>query len=407
MPSFVISVLQALPPFAAVLLLVVTVHELGHFLMAKALGVSVAQFSIGFGKAILKWRDKSGVEWRLGWIPLGGFVKFAGDADAASTVPDADETDRLRREVAARHGVDAADSLYHCKPVWARALVVAAGPAANFLLATVIFAGLLMVLGETILPPRIAQVSPQSAAARAGFQPGDLITALDGRSTASFDEVQRYVRIRAGDPIRFGVDRGGQPIELTATPDRRSIKDDITGRSMSVGLLGFSPAATQADFRTVRFGPVQAVAKGVSRTSEVLNTTIFYIGRIFRGRESGDQIGGLMGTAQMSGKLAQKAAAAAPDFGGAVLNVGLNLLSLAAVISVGIGFMNLLPVPILDGGHLMFYAYEALARRPLDARVQAVGYRVGLALIVGLMLFATWNDVRQLSLFHMLGAMFG
>ncbi len=407
MPSFVISVLQALPPFAAVLLLVVTVHELGHFLMAKALGVSVDQFSIGFGRAILKWHDKSGVEWRLGWIPLGGFVKFTGDADAASTVPDADETERLRLQVAAHDGPAAASRLYHCKPVWARALVVVAGPAANFLLATAIFAGLLMALGESVLPPRISQVVPQSPAARAGFLPGDLIDRLDGRATDSFDEVQRYVRIRAGDPIQFGVNRGGQSLELTATPDRRSIRDEITGRNLSVGVLGFSPAAQAADFRHVRYGPVQAVAKGVTRTRDVVNTTVFYIGRIFRGRESGDQIGGLMGTAQMSGKLAKAAAAAAPTLWGAVLNVGLNLLSLAAVISVGIGFMNLLPVPILDGGHLMFYAYEALARRPLDARVQAVGYRVGLALIVGLMLFATWNDVRQLSLFRMLGAMFG
>ncbi|CAN5323305.1 site-2 protease family protein [soil metagenome] len=402
-----ISVLQALPPFAAVLLLVVTVHELGHFLMAKAMGVSIDQFSIGFGKAILKWRDKSGVEWRLGWIPLGGFVKFSGDADAASTLPDASETDRLRRQVAAHDGAAATDRLYHCKPVWARALVVAAGPAANFLLAAAIFAGLLMALGETVLPPRVAQVAAQSTAERAGLLPGDLIDRLDGRATDSFDDVQRYVRIRAGDPIRFGVDRAGRSLELTATPDRRIIRDEITGRALSVGILGFVPAAKPTDFRHVRYGPVQAVAKGVDRTREVLNTTVFYISRIFRGRESGDQIGGLMGTAQMSGKLAKAAAAAAPTFGGAVLNVGLNLLSLAAVISVGIGFMNLLPVPILDGGHLMFYAYEALARRPLDARVQAVGYRVGLALIVGLMLFATWNDVRHLSLFRTLGAMFG
>jgi regulator of sigma E protease len=407
MPAILLTAVTYLLPFVAVLLLVVTVHELGHFLMAKALNVAVDRFSIGFGRALFKWRDRSGVEWRLGWIPLGGYVRFAGDADAASAVPDETETQRLRREIAAREGEAAADRLYHCKPVWARALVVAAGPAANFILAATIFTTLLMAGGETILPPRIAQVIPGSPAAQAGFQPGDLITRLDGRRTDSFDDVQRFVRLRAGDPIRFGVDRAGAAVELTATPQRKIVKDELTGRTISLGVLGFSPAASRADFRHVRYGPLQAAARGVQRTGEVLNTTLFYIGRIFRGAESGDQIGGLMGTAQMSGKLAQAAAAAAPSVGAAVLNVALNLLSLAAVVSVGIGFMNLLPVPVLDGGHLMFYAYEALARRPLDARVQAAGYRVGLALIAGLMLFATWNDIRQLSLFRMFGALFG
>lgn len=407
MPPILLGILTYIPPFAAVLLLVVTVHELGHFLMAKALGVQVDQFSIGFGRAIFRWHDRSGVEWRLGWIPLGGFVRFSGDDNAASTVPDSAEIEALKREVTAREGQGALTRYYHLKPVWARSLVVAAGPAANFVLAAVIFAVLLMSIGETVLTPRVAKVQPNSPAAVAGFQPGDLITCLDGKPTVGFDDVQRYVRMRAAEPIRFEVRRGAQDLVLTATPERRAIKDEITGRSLSVGVLGFSPQAARADFRHLSFGPVEAAVGGVDRTITVLNTTLFYIGRIFTGRESGDQIGGLVGTAQMSGDLAKAAAAGAPNAPAAVLNVFLNLLSLAAVISVGIGFMNLLPVPVLDGGHLMFYAYEALARRPLDARVQAVGYRVGLALIVGLMLFATWNDIRQLSLFHMLGARFG
>ena len=407
MPPILLGLLTYIPPFAAVLLLVVTVHELGHFLMAKALGVQVDQFSIGFGKAIFRWHDRSGVEWRLGWIPLGGFVRFSGDDNAASTVPDSAEIEALKREVTAREGQGALTRYYHLKPVWARSLVVAAGPAANFVLAAVIFAILLMSIGETVLTPRVAKVLPGSPAAVAGFQPGDLITRLDGKPTVGFDDVQRYVRMRAADPIRFEVRRGVQDLVFTATPERRAIKDEITGRSLSVGVLGFSPQATAADFRHLRYGPVEASVRGVDRTISVLNTTLFYIGRIFSGRESGDQIGGLVGTAQMSGDLAKAATVGAPNAAAAVLNVFLNLLSLAAVISVGIGFMNLLPVPILDGGHLMFYAYEALARRPLDARVQAVGYRVGLALIVGLMLFATWNDIRQLSLFQMLGARFG
>jgi regulator of sigma E protease len=286
---------------------------------------------------------------------------------------------------------------------------VAAGPAANFVLAAVIFSALLMGFGETILSPRVAAVTPQSPAAVAGFLPGDLITRVDGRPIASFDDVQRHVRMRAGDPIRFTVQRGAagasQDVALTATPKRAVIRDDLTGRQMSVGMLGFS--ADGRDFKRVRYGPIEASMRGVERTRDVLNTTLFYISRIFRGQESGDQIGGLFGTAEISGKLAAAAAAAAPTPAGAVMNVLVNLLSLAAVISVGIGFVNLLPVPILDGGHLLFYAYEAVARRPLDARVQAAGYRVGLVLIIGLMLFATWNDVRQLSVFRMLGGLFG
>lgn len=402
-----IGLVTYLPPFLFVLLLVVTIHELGHFLMAKALGVAVDQFSIGFGRSIASWHDRSGVEWRIGWIPLGGYVRFTGDPDAASTVPDATETEALRREVAKREGQSGVSRYYHLKPVWARAMVVVAGPAANFILAAVIFSGLLMGLGETVLPPRVQTVVADSPAAHAGFQPGDLIVRMDGRSTTSFDDVQRYVRLRAADPIAFDVERAGANVALTATPERRAVRDELTGRALSVGVLGFTPSARPQDFRHLRYGPLAATSRGVERTTEVLNTTLFYLSRIFKGRESGDQIGGLFGTAQVSGKLAVAAAAAAPNLAGAVLNVMLNLLSLAAVISVGIGFMNLLPVPILDGGHLLFYTYEALARRPLDARVQAVGYRVGLALIVCLMLFATWNDVRQLSLFHILGAMFG
>lgn len=404
---FLLGLLTYVPPFACVLLLVVTVHELGHFLMARALGVAVDQFSIGFGRAMVSWHDRSGVEWRIGWIPLGGYVRFSGDADPASAVPDQTETQKLRQEIETREGQAGASRYYHLKPVWARALVVAAGPAANFILAAVIFSGLLMGLGETVLAPRVALVQANSPAARAGFLPQDLIVRFDGQPTSSFDDVQRYVRMRADTPIDFDVDRAGHEVQLTATPERRPIRDGLTGRIFPGGVLGFSPQQGAADYRHIKFGPLAAASRGVARTIQVLNTTLFYIGRIFTGRENADQIGGLLGTAQMSGKLAQAAAASSPDFAGAVVNVALNLLSLAAVISVGIGFMNLLPVPVLDGGHLMFYAYEALARRPLDARVQAVGYRVGLALIVGLMLFATWNDVRQLSLFRMLGGLFG
>jgi regulator of sigma E protease len=403
--SFLHSAALYVLPFLFVLTLVVTVHELGHFLVARWLGVAVDRFAIGFGRPLLKWTDRGGVEWRIGWIPLGGYVRFSGDAEASSSVPDGDDLKRLRGEIIAREGPGAERKYFHFKPVWVRALVVAAGPVANFILSIALFAVLLGAIGEVVHRPRVGGVEPNSPAAHAGFLTGDVVTAIDGRRIDDFMELKQYVTLRAGEPIRFGVDRAGKPIELVATPERR-IQTDITGAKAKMGVLGLASSTQSGDIYRKRYAPVEAVVGGAKRTWDILDTTVFYLGRLVRGLESGDQLGGPLRIAATSSAAAKAGALGATDLGGKLLGGGVALLSLAAVLSVGIGFMNLLPVPVLDGGHLLFYAYEAVARRPLGARIQAAGYRVGLALLLGLMLFATWNDLQQLSVFKTLAGLF-
>lgn len=405
MTPFLHSAALYVLPFLLVLTIVVTVHELGHFAVARWLGVAVDRFSIGFGRAILRWTDKSGVEWRVGWIPLGGYVRFAGDADASS-VPDREALTRLKAEIVAREGPGSERRYFHFKPVWARALVVAAGPFANFILAIVLFTVLLSAIGDVVHRPRIGSVQPGSPAAAAGFRAGDEVKAINGRPISDFMELQQFVAVRAGEPIRFEVERAGQRVEMTATPARRVQTDQLTGATMRLGVLGLTSSGDPADVYRKRYGPLQAVAGGVKRTWDILETTVFYLGRLARGLESGDQLGGPLRIAATSGAAAKAGADGATDLGGKVLGGTVALLSLTAVLSVGIGFMNLLPVPVLDGGHLLFYAYEAAARRPLGARIQAAGYRVGLALLLGLMLFATWNDLQQLRVFKILGGLF-
>ncbi|MFO0020630.1 MAG: RIP metalloprotease RseP [Alphaproteobacteria bacterium] len=389
-----------LAPFILVLSLVVTIHELGHFLAARACGVAVERFSIGFGRALFSRRDRSGVEWRVGWIPLGGYVMFAGDPNVAS-VPDAAGLQAMKAEILARSGPEALARHYHFKPVWQRALVTAAGPAANFLLAIVLFAALFMAFGERTLSPRIGMVEPGGVAEAAGFRKGDLVVEAAGRRIGSFQDLVEVVQVRGGASTDFVVNRDGREIRLTATPEWRRIATEPG--APRVGRIGLGP--TEEVVRQT-FGPLEAVAKGVDRTWRVLTTSVYALGRMITGQMSAEQLNGPLGIAQMSGQIAKAGAEAAPDLGRKVLYAGANLISLAAVLSVGIGFMNLLPIPVLDGGHLLFYAYEAVARRPLAASVQAAGYRVGLALVLALMLFATWNDLQRLQVFQFFGGLF-
>ncbi|HEX3700711.1 MAG TPA: RIP metalloprotease RseP [Phenylobacterium sp.] len=391
-------------PYIVVLGVVVTVHELGHFLAAKWLGTAIDRFSIGFGRAIVSWRDRSGVEWRIGWLPFGGYVRFAGDENVAS-LPDAAELEDLRRQIAESEGPEAVGRYFHFKPAWQRAIIVVAGPAANFVLAIALFAGLLMAFGHEVLPARVASVQAGSAAQAAGFRAGDLLVGADGRSVDGFDDVQQVVRLRAGVPIDFVVQRGQQKIHILATPRSQVIDDPVAGKQ-HMGVLGLVPAQRPADFIHVRYNPLQALAGGVDRTWRMVTTTLYYLGRMISGQVSTDSLRGPLGIASVAGKVAQIGAEGATSFSGIVIGVGVNLLQVAAMISVSLGFMNLLPLPVLDGGHLLFYAYEAVARRPLAAKVQAAGYRVGLALVLGLMLFATWNDLQRLRVLTFLGGLF-
>jgi regulator of sigma E protease len=393
-------------PFLVVLTLVITVHEFGHFLVARWCGVACDRFSIGFGRALASWRDKNGMEWRIGWIPLGGYVRFSGDEDAAS-VPDADDLAELRRDVLKKEGPTGLRRYFHFKPLWQRTAVVAAGPAANFILAILIFAALAMVMGDLRVKPRVGDVTPGSPAAAAGFQPGDLILKADGQAIEDYTDLQQFIVLRTGQPIHFEVQRGAAQLALTAIPIRKTATAGPKGCPMGLGCVGLGPSRLRSDYRYVRYGPIQALGQGVRQTREILSLTLTYLGRVVTGHESGDQLSGPLGILGASGHATKVAVAAGPTSIGAIaVRLVVTLLGLAGFISVAVGFANLLPIPVLDGGHLLFYGYEAIARRPLAARVQAAGYRVGFALLVGLMLFVTWNDLQRYQVFHLIGGLF-
>jgi regulator of sigma E protease len=397
------TVLMWVLPFLAVLTVVVTLHELGHFLVARMFGVAVDRFSIGFGKTLWARRDKRGVEWRIAALPLGGYVRFAGD-DSAASVPDADDLAALRRQVLAREGPQALKRYFHFKPVWQRALVVLAGPMANFLTAVLIFAAFAMAAGQvTVVLPRVGGVEAGSPAAKAGFQVGDYVKRANGARIEDFSDLGRFVMIRAGEPIRFTVERGGQTLTLTATPGRTARRDPASGSQFGVGYLGLQSSTDPADRKTFRFTPVTALGEGVRQTDELVRMSLVYLRRTITGRENGDQLSGPIGIAGASKTVTEAAAGGKLTPIERSVRLSIAFLSLVAMISVAVGFANLLPIPVLDGGHLLFYAYEAVARRPLAAKVQEAGYRIGFAMLIGLVLFATWNDLQRYRVFQLIG----
>ena len=396
-------ILMGAIPFLLVIGIVITVHEFGHFLAGKAVDAKIDQFAIGFGRPLARWRDRSGVEWRIGWLPIGGFVRFAGDENAAS-VPVKEDLDELRREILSREGPEELRRYHYFKPLWARALISVAGPIANFVLAIAIFSGLLLAFGEVVAPARVELVQPNSPAALAGFQAGDVIVKAGGDTVKNARDIKDLIILRSGVPITFVVERAGREVTLVATPQRGVVTDDF-GHPHQLGKIGVLFGARPGDVRVQHYGPLGALRGGVDETFGVVQSTVYYIGRMVTGHEAADQISGPLGMAQISHDLAKETASDASNVPSFLLGLTVNLLRLVAMISVGIGFLNLMPIPVLDGGHLLFYAYEAVARRPLAAKVQAAGYRVGLALVLGLMLFATWNDLQRLRVFNFLGGL--
>ena len=397
------QILIYIVPFLLVLTFIVTIHELGHYGIARLFKVKMDRFAIGFGRALFSHTDKRGVEWRIGWIPAGGYVKFSGDLDASS-VPDAAGLAELRQRVIAEEGPAAVRDYFHFKPVWQRALITAGGPAANFVLAITIFTLLFATFGDQISPPRVVNVTPGSAAASAGFQPGDLILEANGDAVRRGEDVIRVVTLNSATPVHFVVERDGQRMPLTATPVRTTTQDAVAGQ-IKVGRIGLEMGYRRDEIRAIRYNPIEAVGAAVRQTGDVLGTTFTYIGRIFSGRESGDLLNGPLGIAKAAGGISQQATAGEAPAGLKAANLALTLIQFAAILSIGIGFINLMPIPVLDGGHLVFYAYEAVAKKPVAAKVQEAGYRVGLALLAGLMLFATWNDLQKLNLFKFLGGL--
>jgi regulator of sigma E protease len=362
-----------LVPFLFVLTIVVFFHELGHFLVARLCGIKVLSFSLGFGPELFGFNDRYGTRWKVSAVPLGGYVKFFGDDSAAST-PDT--------EAAAAMTEEDKKVSFHYQPVASRAAVVVAGPLANFVLAIVIFAAIFMVVGKQTTSARVDAVQPNSAAATAGFKPGDLVVSIGGSKISSFGDMQRIVSVSAGEALTIQVERGGKLTTLHATPQLRKLKDRF-GNEHTLGVLGISRSMKPGDIKTQKMGPFSAVAAGAEKTWFVVDRTLSYIGGVFSGREPADQLGGPIRIAQVSGEVATAGFAA--------------LINLAAVLSISIGLLNLFPIPLLDGGHLLFYGIEAVRGQPLSERAQEVGFRIGLAIVVMLMIFATYNDILHLA----------
>ncbi len=367
------SVLSYILPFLFVLTLVVFFHELGHFIVARWCKVDVKVFSIGFGREIFGFDDKKGTRWRISWIPLGGYVKFAGDENAASA-PDANAIKNMSEEERAGN--------FHAKTLAQRAAVVVAGPVANFLLAIAIFAFIFTFIGQRHTLPFVDAVTENSAASDAGFKEGDLVLSIDGEPIESFGEMQRIVSINADQELTIFVKRKGTEIELKATP-RKQETTDVFGNSIRRGLLGIRRSASPEDWVLKKYDPLTSVWMGTKETYFVISRTLSYLYDVITGREKADQLGGPIRIAQISGQVATAGFFA--------------LLNLGAILSVSIGLINLFPVPMLDGGHLLFYGIEAIRGRPLSEKSQEIGFRIGLALVLMLMIFATWNDLKHLT----------
>ncbi len=355
-------------PFLVVLTLIVFIHEMGHYLAGRWCGIGITAFSVGFGPEIAGFNDRHGTRWKLCAIPLGGYVKFHGDEDAAST-PDYGKLGNLSEEERSRTFLGAA--------LWKRAVTVAAGPIANFVLAIAIFSVTFAIYGRQVADPVVAEVRESSAAAAAGILPGDLLVSIDGTAVRTFDDVRRYVSVRPEVPIVVTIRRNGEERDLRMVPQRTELSDQF-GNKMEVGVIGIVTTEAIGNFRVVEYSPLQAIGQGALQSWYIVTGTFDYLANVVTGRMKADQIGGPIRVAQASGQMATLGVAA--------------LLQLAAVLSVSIGLLNLMPVPVLDGGHLMFYAVEALRGRPVGPRTQEIAFRIGMALILMLTVFATWND---------------
>jgi regulator of sigma E protease len=357
--------------FLLVLSIVVFVHEFGHFIVARWCGVAVKTFSIGFGREIFGFTDRKGTRWRFAWIPLGGYVKFLDDENAASQ-PSKDALQHMTP--AERAGA------FQTKPIWQRAAVVAAGPMANFLLAIAIYTAVNLAVGVRTITPRIGEVMPGMPAAEAGFKPGDVITSIDGWTIEGFEDVQRIVGVNGGSKLTIGIDRDGKRMELAVTPKVKE-QDDTFGGTFRRGLIGVTPALGPEGIETKRVGGVEALRLGIRETYTNVAQTLQGIGDILARRQAADQMGGPILMAEVTAKVAE---------------LGIEpMLRWIAFISANIGFLNLLPIPVLDGGHLLFYGIEAARRRPLSQRMQEIGFQIGIALVLMLMVYVNLNDLLR------------
>lgn len=364
--------------FVAVIGPLVFVHELGHYLVGRLCGVKAEAFSIGFGPELFAWVDKRGTRWRVAALPLGGYVRFKGDMNAASM------TDPAWLEMSAR---DRAES-FPAKPLWQRGAIVAAGPAINFLFAILILATFAFLHGESRTPAVAGMVQPGSAAAAAGIVPGDRIMSLGGRTMETFDDIRLYAQIRPGEPVEMVIERNGARIVKQGRIGS-VVEDDGLGNKFNIGRLGIAPG----DPVVVPVSLARAPVVAIERTGQIIRTMVETLGQIVGGSRSVKELGGPLKIAQVSGQAA---------------TLGLeSFIFFAALISINLGFINLLPIPMLDGGHLLFYGIEAVQRRPVSAQAQEWAYRSGLALLMAMMLLVTFNDLSSFGLWKSLSGLIG
>lgn len=354
--------------FLLIISVIVFIHEYGHYLVARLCGVRVEQFSIGFGKEMWGWNDKHGTRWKLSILPIGGYVKMFGDAGEAST-PDKTALEQMTE-------AEKAVSFQH-KSLPRKAAIVSAGPIANFLLAIVILTGFFMVLGRPLTLPVVGEVLPESAAAQAGLQPGDRFVEFAGRSMENFADIQRVSRLNPGQPLELVIEREGKTLTLTITPTLHETTD-MFGNPVRVGLLGVSSGTVE--YTQLNFG--QALVAAVVETWQMCADTLHALGQMISGQRSVEELGGPIKIAKYSGQSAEQGIS--------------TVLWFMALLSINLGLINLFPIPLLDGGHLMFYAIEGLSGRPLAEKFQTYAFRLGMAFIVTLMVFTTVNDVWQL-----------
>lgn len=360
-------------PFLVILTVLVFVHEMGHYLIARRNGVRVEVFSVGFGPELFGWTDRAKTRWKFSLIPLGGYVKMYGDLNAAS-VPDKSLLDQE---------LDDRDEAFPNKRLGQRAWIVAGGPLANFLFAVILLAGLFMIVGQPFTPAEVGGIQEGSAAEEAGILPGDKIVEIDGTSIERFEEVKRIVELSPERPIEIVVERDGGEVALQATP-KRTVFEDNFGNKRDIGLLG----VTRSGLEFVKHGPFEALWRAGEETVSLTVATLDAVGQMIIGARSADELGGPIRIAQMSGQVAETGI--------------VSVIWFMAVLSINLGLINLFPVPMLDGGHLLFYAIEALRGRPLGERAQEYGFRIGLALVLSLMVFATWNDLVHLQVFELI-----
>jgi regulator of sigma E protease len=372
------GVLWTVLSFLLVIGPLIFVHELGHYFVGRWFGIKADAFSIGFGREIAGWTDARGTRWKVGWLPLGGYVKFAGDMNAAGQP--SPEWLSLPAEERAR--------TFQAKPVWQRFLVVAAGPVTNFLAAILILSGFNVAYGVPETPAVIGEVVQATPAAQAGLRPGDRIVTIDGTRIDRFEDITPIVVLKTGGPLRLDVERNGRAFQVSAQPRIVAEKDNF-GNVIHRPVLGIHPG----DQVLARVSPIGAVAASIDQCWTVVSTTVKGLSQIVTGRRSVKDLGGPLKIAKFSGEQASMGM--------------LPFLWFLAVISINLGFLNLLPIPMLDGGHLFFYGIEAVRRKPLRPEAQEWAFRTGLAALLALMILVTFNDLASFGLWSKLGGLIG